>query len=86
MRQQENHSKPDSEKTDGMYSSRARNYMKYSGMAFQMGGIILFGVWVGKKLDERFSTSTPWFTVGMALLSVFASLYIVLKDFLKKPS
>lgn len=86
MHPQENHSKPDSEKTDGKASSRARSYMKYSGMAFQMGAIILVGVWVGKKLDERFSTSTPWFTVGMALFSVFAALYIVLKDFLKKPT
>ena len=86
MRRQENHSKPDLEKPEGKRSPRAQNYMKYSGMAFQMGGIILFGVWVGKKLDEHFSTSTPWFTVVMALFSVFAALYIVLKDFLKNPS
>lgn len=86
MPPQENHSKPEPEKPDEQRASRARNYMKYSGMAFQMGGIILFGVWVGKKLDERFSTSTPWFTIGLALFSVFAALYIVLKDFMKTPS
>lgn len=86
MLPQENRNKSDSGKPAGNHSRRVQNYMKYSGMAFQMGGIILFGVWVGKKLDERFSTSTPWFTVGLALISVFAALYIVLKDFLKTPS
>lgn len=85
MHPPENHSKPDSEKPEGKRSSRAQNYMKYSGMAFQMGGIILLGVWVGKKLDAHFSLPTPWFTVALALFSVFAALYIVLKDFMKKP-
>lgn len=58
----------------------AQNYMKYSGMAIQMGVIILIGTYAGTWLDERFQTSTPWFTVGLALFSIFAALYVVLKD------
>lgn len=54
--------------------------MKYSGMAIQMGVIILVGTYAGSWLDERMQTSTPWFTVGLALLSIFAALYITLKD------
>lgn len=60
--------------------------MKYSGMAIQMGVIILLGVWAGMKLDERFRNQTPWFTVGMSIFSIFAALYIALKDLFKKPS
>ncbi len=67
-------------------SGRAPDYMKYSGMAIQMGAIILLGVWAGMKLDERLGTETPWFTVGMSLFSIFAALYIALKDLFKKPS
>ncbi len=67
-------------------SGRTTDYMKYSGMAIQMGVIILLGVWAGTKLDERFRTSTPWFTVAMSLFSIFAALYIALKDLFKKPS
>jgi len=55
--------------------------MKYSGMAIQMGVIILLGVLAGQKLDEYLSSS-PYLTVGMALLSIFAALYSTLKDLL----
>lgn len=58
----------------------AQNYMKYSGMAIQMGVIILIGTYAGTWLDEYFQTKTPWFTVALALLSIFAALYVVLKD------
>ncbi|NUN99330.1 MAG: AtpZ/AtpI family protein [Saprospiraceae bacterium] len=59
--------------------------MKYSGMVFQMGIIILIGTWAGKKLDERMQTSKPYFTVALALLSIFAALYTVLKDLIRRP-
>jgi F0F1-type ATP synthase assembly protein I len=60
---------------------RAQDIMKYSGMAMQMGIIILVGVFAGKKLDEYFQTS-PFLMVAMALLSIFAALYSTLKDLL----
>lgn len=62
----------------------AQSYMKYSGMAIQMGVIILVGTYFGRWLDERFETQTPWFTVGLALFSIFAALYVSLKDLFKK--
>lgn len=55
-------------------------YLKYSGMAFQMGIIILVGTFAGQKLDERFQSERPLFTVALALLSIFVALYITLKD------
>lgn len=59
--------------------------MKYSGMVFQMGIIILIGTWAGKKLDERMQPSKPYFTVALALLSIFVALYSVLKDLIRRP-
>ncbi len=59
--------------------------MKYSGMVFQMGIIILLGTWCGKKIDERVQASKPWFTVALALISIFIALYIVLKDLIRRP-
>jgi F0F1-type ATP synthase assembly protein I len=82
----ENRSAPDPENRRGKPADRSQNYMKYSGMAIQMGVILLIGVWIGQKLDLRFQTKTPWFTVAMSLFSIFAALYVVLKDLLKKPS
>lgn len=62
----------------------AQNYMKYSGMAIQMGVIILIGTYAGRWLDEKMQTETPWFTVGLALFSIFAALYVTLKDLFQK--
>ncbi len=79
-------SEPERGKRPSKPASSAQDYMKYSGMAIQMGAIILLGVWSGRKLDERFQSDTPWFTVGLALFSIFAALYVALKDLFKKPS
>ena len=60
-----------------------RDFAKYSGMAFQMIGIILLTTWGGVKLDELLKFETPVFTIILSLLGVFAALYTVLRDFIK---
>lgn len=59
------------------------NYLKYSGMAFQMGAIITIGVFGGKKLDSWLELKTPIFTLILSLVSVSAAIYVSIKDFLK---
>ncbi len=61
---------------------QANDYLKYSGMAFQMGIIILVGVLAGRELD-RMLGSKPYLTVAMSLLSIVAALYSSLKDFFR---
>jgi F0F1-type ATP synthase assembly protein I len=58
-----------------------RNWMKYSGMAFQMIGVLLAFVFGGIYLDEWLG-STPWATVVLSLLGVTAGLYVSLRDFI----
>jgi hypothetical protein len=59
-------------------------YFKYSNMAVQMALIIGLGCWGGYKLDEIYNkNSTPIYTIVLSLLSIFAAMYIVLKDFIK---
>ncbi|MEZ5149445.1 MAG: AtpZ/AtpI family protein [Bacteroidales bacterium] len=60
------------------------NYARYSSIALQMMVIIFLGIWGGIKLDDWIVTGFPLFTVLMALLSVSAAIYIVIKDLLKK--
>lgn len=57
-----------------------KSYMRYSGMAFQMGIIIAGGTYGGIKLDKWLNTK-PIFIVICALASIALSLYLVLKDF-----
>ncbi len=66
------------EKEEGRKKVNA--YVRFSGMAFQMGGIIFVGVWGGMKLDEIFQYEQPWFTIGLSLTAVFAALYQVIKQ------
>ncbi|MBK5192835.1 MAG: AtpZ/AtpI family protein [Flavobacteriaceae bacterium] len=60
--------------------SRLRSWAVLSGIGFQMGATIFVCAWIGKKLDERFPSNKNWFTIGLVLFGVFASLYIVLKQ------
>jgi membrane protein DedA with SNARE-associated domain len=53
-------------------------------MAIQMAVIITLGVFGGKKLDELLSLKQPIFTLIFSLVAVFASIYLSIKDFLKK--
>ncbi len=79
-KQKQPESDPAEQKQPKDTGDRLRDYAKYSGMAFQMGLIILVGTFLGKKLDEYFQLERPYLTVLFALLSIFAALYLVLKD------
>jgi len=46
--------------------------------------IILLFYWAGSKLDERAASEKPVYTAILTLLGVFAGIYIVLKDFIRK--
>ncbi len=63
-------------------SNKFKNAIKYTNIGFQMLAIILVGVWGGVKLDEWLGFSSL-FTIILSLLSVFAALYVALKDFIR---
>jgi uncharacterized membrane protein len=63
--------------------SGLEKYAKYSGIAFQMIAIILFFVWGGKKLDQKYNDGEQLFIIIFAILGVFIGLYIALKDFIQ---
>jgi ATP synthase protein I len=53
-------------------------------MATQMAVTIAGGVLLGIWLDKKIGLPTPWFTLILTLVSVFAAIYLSIKDFLKK--
>ena len=57
-----------------------KNYLKYSGMAFQMVAYILVGVFIGRKLDQYFATSRPLLTALMAILFLGVYLFKLVRD------
>lgn len=59
------------------------NYIKYSAIASQMLILIVAGVLLGQFLDKKFETD-KLFTAICSLFFVLASIYLALKDFIKK--
>ena len=59
------------------------NYAKYSAIGFQMLAVILIGVFGGRKLDQWIGNDHNVFTIIFSLLSVFAAIYLAIKDFIK---
>lgn len=58
-----------------------RNWLKYSGMAFQIGGVIVIFVLLGQWLDGYFGTD-PYLTLVFSLVGVIGGMYSALRDFL----
>jgi ABC-type molybdate transport system permease subunit len=56
------------------------NYIKYSGLGFQM--IVILGIFsfAGYKIDQYLHHKVQWVTAIMALAGIFVSFYIVFKS------
>ena len=66
--------------TDDKRKALLRSYARYSGLGFQMIGIIGAFAFGGVKLDERIAAKTPWFTIVGCLTGIAISFYLVIKQ------
>lgn len=74
---------PSKKKNPRNLNKGLKEFAKYTGLAFQMAGIILVTVWGGTKLDKLTGWHTPVFTIVLSLFGVSAAIYTAIKDFLK---
>lgn len=71
----------DTEKEKRLLENKSvKNYMKYSGMAFQIVAYVLVGVFVGKQLDKLLDTSRPYFTALCSILFLSAFFIKLVRD------
>ena len=56
------------------------DYIKYTGIAFQMIAIIGVLSFLGYEIDNRSAHETPWVTAALSLSGVFISMYFVIKS------
>lgn len=54
-------------------------YLEFVNIAFQMGIIIVTGVYSGIWLDRKYPNEFSGFTIGISLLGVFIALYLVIR-------
>lgn len=55
-------------------------YVKYSGLAFQMAALLLLGYWAGSKIDAWLALPFPFFTIGLMISFMIISLYTLIKS------
>lgn len=55
-------------------------FLKFSSTGIQMACIIAFFTWLGTYLDAKYSSKTPWWTIGLSLFGVISSLVLVIKE------
>ena len=55
-------------------------YVKYSGLAFQMAALILLGYWLGSKIDKWLDLSIPVFTIILILVFLSLTFYSLIKS------
>ena len=58
-------------------------YLRFSSLGVQMGASIAFFTWLGTYLDEKQNSQTQWWTIGLSLFGVIASLLLVIREVIK---
>ena len=70
----------DEQKPESDNEKSGNNYLKFSGMGFQMIATIGIFTYAGYKIDESAHHSTNWVTALLSLAGVFVSLYLVIRS------
>lgn len=63
--------------------SAIRASAKYGGMAFELLGACLAGVFLGRWIDAQLGLERPAFAVFLTILFLFAAFYLIYKQLLK---
>lgn len=58
-------------------------YVRFTGIAFQMGGTIYLGSLLGGWLDIQFPNENEMYTKIVTLLSVFGAMFSVIRQVTK---
>lgn len=60
------------------------NFIRYSGLGFEMMGIIAIFTFAGYKIDQWMENDFKGFTLGLMIFSVIAAIIHGTKNLLKK--
>jgi Putative F0F1-ATPase subunit Ca2+/Mg2+ transporter len=57
-----------------------KNYLQFTGLAFQMGITFYLAAYFGRKLDAHFQLHKNYFTFGFIIVAMILSLYLITKQ------
>ncbi|MDP2337247.1 MAG: AtpZ/AtpI family protein [Bacteroidota bacterium] len=58
------------------------DFIRYSGLAFEMIAIMGIGTWSGTKIDQWLDLKFPVFTLVLMVLAVLGAIYHAIRKFL----
>lgn len=61
-------------------SKNQKNWLAYSGLGIQMVITMLLCLWIGMKIEDYFSISSPWGQLIGLFFGIFTSLYNLIKS------
>ncbi len=61
-------------------SKNQKNWLAYSGLGIQMVMTMLLCLWIGMKVEDYFSISSPWGQLIGLFFGIFTSLYNLIKS------
>jgi F0F1-type ATP synthase assembly protein I len=71
------------DKKNPLNSKTTKNYLKYSGMGFQLIAALLLGILAGNYLDKYFQNETPFATLFCLLFMLSATLFAIIRQISK---
>lgn len=71
------------EKQPESSKKKGNPFLRFTGLAFQMGVLIALGAWGGTELDAWAQNHKPVYTIILCLLAIAVSLYSIIKEALK---
>ena len=71
---------PKSKSQQRQTPNQINEYVKYSGLTFQMAALILLGYWVGGKLDDWLDLSIPIFTIVLIVAFIVLNIYSLIRS------
>lgn len=74
---------PNQDANPGKKQKGVQAYLKYSGMAFQMAGIIFLSIILGRQMDYYFNLEKPYITVVLSLVGLTGFMYKLYIDLMK---
>ena len=74
----QNHSKQNHQRPRNQ--NQINEYVKYSGLAFQMAALILLGYWLGGKIDSWLNLRIPIFTIILIVTFIVLTIYSLIKS------
>ena len=61
-------------------ANNKNSYIKYSGIAFQLAGLILMAYFIGNALDKKFQNTVPYFTLALIVFVFTGYIYKLYRE------